>query len=547
MKRLWTILFFALLCLSLFTACNEIDHEHTYEYISHEAGHFKQYTCGCPSPDILEEHYDRDGDLLCDACKLQISVASNGIPWQYSETHHWWTPDATDSPTTGVVYAYGEHQNHDADLFCDICGYDMSPAPTNHFLRNLAGCEWLSDIKAEDIAKIKIASHASGVAPGAFKTIVSSVDEATIQSLFEQYYWLDTTPISAEHAQVPGGGNVTVTFIRKDGTEKSLSLFDGNYCDTNGTWFKLHSVPTFSEGDNYVTSYGFVTYNGTSSVWACDPIGMEGMFICDIATDELEFMLLTDDIYLGGTPIRYRVDTEFGTLYFLSEDYFYIAGHMTGDTAESLHPIYYQLTCKNLEELISDALTPKYALTINRENWLYEDLPAEAKAGDRISVKLRIIYDVALMLFVNGEAITPEIGDTPYLEYLFTMPEGDANIHIATYNGFVPNVNYFILCEAYLRINPSADFVSVRHYYGEFDSGAIVAIIDAGISTESLTTPWEETVGGETFYYTDSNRIVVLYEGVFYTLSDAYQNGYLTLDELKDIAEKHLDFSIILF
>ena len=160
MKKTFSILFFTLLCISLFTACDEIDHEHTYEYIPHEAGHFKQYTCGCPSPDILEEHYDRDGDLLCDACKLQISVASNGIPWQYSETHHWWTPEVSDGPMIGIVYGYGEHENYDADLFCDICGYYMSPQPpTNHFLRNQAGCTWLSEITAENIAKIKMTAR----------------------------------------------------------------------------------------------------------------------------------------------------------------------------------------------------------------------------------------------------------------------------------------------------------------------------------------------------------------------------------------------------
>ena len=29
------------------------EHEHTWEYVQYETGHFKQYTCGCPSPDIM--------------------------------------------------------------------------------------------------------------------------------------------------------------------------------------------------------------------------------------------------------------------------------------------------------------------------------------------------------------------------------------------------------------------------------------------------------------------------------------------------------------
>ena len=51
------------------------EHEHTWEYVQYETGHFKQYTCGCPSPDIMGEHCDNDGDYVCDECGYLLNLS----------------------------------------------------------------------------------------------------------------------------------------------------------------------------------------------------------------------------------------------------------------------------------------------------------------------------------------------------------------------------------------------------------------------------------------------------------------------------------------
>ena len=43
-------------------------HEHTCKLVGNEAGHQTVYTCGCPSPDIMELHNDNNGDYICDVC-----------------------------------------------------------------------------------------------------------------------------------------------------------------------------------------------------------------------------------------------------------------------------------------------------------------------------------------------------------------------------------------------------------------------------------------------------------------------------------------------
>ncbi len=279
-------------------------HEHTGKWIQNESTHYYQYTCGCPSPDIAQLHI-----------------------------------------------------NYDADLLCDVCGYFMEPPPpTNHFLRNQAGCEWLNEINAEGIAEIKMIDEAVGVAPGTPKNISSSTDEAVIAKIFEEYYWLDTAPISKTDGQIYGGSGITVKFVLKDGTEKKLYINNGNYLDTNGDYFELLYVPKFEEGDSATKAYGFSTYIGTGTVYDDN-----NNCICEIPIDELEFIITGYDFEMFANGYDYCINTEFGKLYLVkfeiiaSEggaqelvrvDYYFI---MEGDTE-----FCYRLVGKNLDDLIRE-------------------------------------------------------------------------------------------------------------------------------------------------------------------------------------------------
>ena len=316
-------------------------HKHTYSYTSAgKVGHYTSFTCGCPSEEGTTPHYDGNTDYICDFCKCDMTEFAD--EWKHDETHHWYISDDE------AVYCYGEHENYDADLFCDICGYKMSeiPTPTNYFLRNQAGCEWLNEITAEDIAKIKIISEAVGVAPGNLNNVSSSTDEAVIARIFEEYYWLDTAPISKMEGQIDGGGGVTVKFILKDGTAKGLYINNGNYLDTNGDYFELLFTPKFKDTDNAIKAYGFITYLGTGTVYDKD-----NNAVCEIPIDELEFVESDGCVDAVVTGYYYTVETEFGTLYFdYSNDLFYLQF----EEGEVDYIEYYQLVGKNLDELIAE-------------------------------------------------------------------------------------------------------------------------------------------------------------------------------------------------
>ena len=260
------------------------------------------------------------------------------------------------SSLCGCSYEEGtlDHFDENMDLICDACGYDMNAdypplVDTTIPLRNLTRCEWLNELTAEDIAEIKIIGAAVGVAPGNLKNISSSTDEAVIARIFDEYYQLDTRPISKMEGQIDGGSGVTVKFILKNGTAKELYVNNGNYLDTNGDYFELLSTPKFKDTDNATKSYGFITYLGTGTVYDKD-----NNPVCEIPIDELEFVESDGCVDAMVTGYYYTVETEFGTLYFdYSNDLFYLQFE-EGEVDYIEYREYYQLIGKNLDELIAE-------------------------------------------------------------------------------------------------------------------------------------------------------------------------------------------------
>jgi len=510
-----------------FYVLKEDTHEHTGEWVEYnQYTHCYQYTCGCTLPDRIEEHENWDADMFCDICGYDLSVNIELCD------HQWDAGVEVESGTGGYVMEYT----------CLLCGSKHRETitiipPTNYFLRNQAGCEWLNEITAEDIAQIKIISGAVGVAPGSLNNIQSSADEAVIARIFEEYYWLDTTPISKMEGQIDGGGGVTVKFILKNGTVKELYINNGNYRDPDDNYFELLFTPNFKDTDNATKAHGFITYLGTGTVYDKD-----NNAVCEIPIDELEFVESDGCVDAMVTGYYYTVDTEFGILYFdYSNDLFYLKF----EEGEVDYIEFYRLVGKNLDELIAYATSPDYSVVMNDDEWLFEDLKSSYKAGETVSVKIGIVYDLGYMLFVNGDRVMDEAHtDGPYWEFIFTMPECDVTIDFKTYDGFLPDFNYAILYEAFWTKNLDADYASIRHYYGKFDSGAIVAMIDCADYDEAL---WDEKIGDTVIHYNDGNRIIVLYDRELYTLTDAYNNGFITAEDLANIAAKHMEFNQYLY
>ena len=214
-------------------------------------------------------------------------------------------------------------------------------AEGNHFIRNQDGAEWLCEITAEDIAEIKMISGGGGPLPPVSKThISSSRNDAVISSIFEEYYWLDSTPVSEERTQIADGGYFIVQFILNNGETKQLYFINGDfYHDGNGNYFELVRLPVFRDGTNFVTRYGFERQYDPCQIHLID-----GTPVCEIPLSEFEFAELTDDIYLGNELPTHYFELHGERVYFIKGEYFYI-----GDNRS----VYYQLI-GNLDELIAE-------------------------------------------------------------------------------------------------------------------------------------------------------------------------------------------------
>ena len=392
MKKTVILLIAIILLAICLASCERVgnEHEHTFEYVVHEIGHFKQYTCGCASPDILEEHYDHEGkNHTCDACGYYMG--HQGVAFYYVATDEGHCAHTVGETCDGTCIK-SPHKNFDADLLCDVCGYAMNSAhnhiceytpcgdvghfvsyscgcaspegtyyhydndnnnlcdacsyqiveEANHFIRKQAGAEWLGEISADDITEIKMISGGGGpLPPVSFTHILSSMDEAVISDIFEAYYWLDSKPVSEEETQIPDGGYVIVEFILHDGSIKKLYFINGDfYYDGNGNYFEVVRLPMFRDGTNFENFYGF-------EVWDqyCGLYHSNGLAAALIFVSELEFVELTDDIELGDFSASYYIEMNGEKIFFLNEYYFYIGNDRS---------TYYQLVGKTLDELIDE-------------------------------------------------------------------------------------------------------------------------------------------------------------------------------------------------
>ena len=215
-------------------------------------------------------------------------------------------------------------------------------AEGNHFIRNQAGAEWLSEITAEDIAEIKMISGGGGPLPPVSKThISSSINDAVISSIFEEYYWLDSTPVSEERTQIADGGYFIVQFVLNNGETKQLYFINGDfYHDGNGNYFEIVRLPVFRDGTNFVNKYGFEAIENHFQIHLMDETP-----VCAIPVCEFEFIELTDDICLDDIAPTYYIEMRGVKISFIRDSYFYINDNRSA---------YYQLVGKNLDELIAE-------------------------------------------------------------------------------------------------------------------------------------------------------------------------------------------------
>ena len=157
--------------------------------------------------------------------------------------------------------------------------------------------------------------------------------------------------------------------------------------------------------------------------------------------------------------------------------------------------------------------------------WLHEPIDEAYVPGELVTVRIKFATDVGTLFFLNGEVISPSAGDDQmgYWEYSFYMPKKDSEIMFRTYDGTAP---YSDILEAYYTANPKAEGVRVSDY-GTYGDGVRVALIyDDRFAYTDMGS--ENRIGPAIIRYADSNILQVLHNGVFCSLSKAYETDLLS-------------------
>lgn len=553
--------------LDAFTTDSTEEHdEHTFEYVDLGACHFKQFTCGCPSPEIAEMHYDFDEDEICDACgRTHEHIFGE---WQYSEDMHWCSWECTFEACDIDTADY--HSDDDSNGVCDVCGYAGSDLhihkevkrfnENGHWWAFTCGCDyqvtvddhfdtdgdcycdvcsyyipeivqlgtvetWLNDITAEDVVSVRTTRSGSytELLPG-FVEIFTVTDKDDLADIIEAYRTYEMKTLDPMVCYDITDNQFTVSFNFVTGETKTI-VAQGGFMYKG---YDISDAPGISSYESAVLSYSFVRYYpGTGEVWVDDGEN-EPYCLCNIDLGRLEFIPFEGSVGTGVSTYPYYVEAPVGRLGFISPDLFFVVGK--GEC--------YQLIGDDLDAIIENALSPDYSLVMNDEEWLYEPLKATYKAGETVTVRIGMAYDLGYLFLVNGEDIADcRDVDSCYWEFTFTMPACNTVIDFKTYDGFLPDWNYSVLIRQFYLNYPDVEFVYVGSYYGEYDSGALVAVIVAG---EYPAVILEETVGGFDFIYSSPGyRIRMLHDGEFIALPEAYAEGLLTLEDIESINAMH--------
>ncbi len=532
MKRILAFLLVFTLVISL-AACDVFmlnDCKHTFgEYHSNNDQHWRNYTCGCDIDAVYEDHHDENSDGKCDACGYGMY---NGMDHICSTEYY---RDAEYHCLVSVCGCHGfpnfyePHYDLDGDKICDACGYEMTDGE-KVLLSDYES--WLKIASADGIVEVKT-TREPGWNYGDLITIQRSTNKDSIAQMIEACKNIELLPVP-EYVNldlVPGFFEIEFTFA---GGDVETICFAGRslYTDySNRKRFTALNIPTLEDCPHYEISYSFATYDKDSGiVYSLDENGKSTEYCRLDKIGKLEFEAYPDVCYPENEP-THLIRTEFGDIYVMSQKNFFI-------TDKSGNNVWFRLINADFYQLFERALQTDFTVTMNDPEWLAEELQPTYKAGDTVEVKISMATDTGYMFFVNGEKIRESgWGDGLWI-FTFTMPEEDVVIDFKTYDGFLPDYRYAVLIETYWIDHFEADRVWVQKYYGEFESGAIVAYMgcDCCMYTEAL---WTEKIGEYEINYFDGHRIEVLYEREFYTLTEAYENGWLTDENIAEITGKH--------
>ena len=157
-------------------------------------------------------------------------------------------------------------------------------------------------------------------------------------------------------------------------------------------------------------------------------------------------------------------------------------------------------------------------ITFTEEQIIRADVNDDGKA-DALDASLILQYDAGLIIYFPVEI--PQL--TPLVDELENQIKEDWLKRYSCQPGYPDEYNI--------------DCVNVYKYYGIYNSCVVLMMSDA--YTVHTQAPTQEEVAGYVFYYGSSRQIVVYSERKFCGLSQAYEQGLLTKQDIRNIHVIH--------
>ncbi len=219
MKKVLILALGLVLCLAVFTACQEEEppHEHTFADVwnYNDTEHWHDATCEHTAEQSDKgAHVDNDGNDICDTCgRVNNHTHSFATEWSWDEEFHYYKSTCGHN----VKDMQAAHVDENNDAICDVCTYDYGHEHTYAEAWSVTeGGHWHAPSCGHDVPGIDKAAHVDENNDGACDVCGDMGGHehtyATEWSKSEDEHWHEVTcghtiPVANKNAHVDADGD----------------------------------------------------------------------------------------------------------------------------------------------------------------------------------------------------------------------------------------------------------------------------------------------------------------------------------------------------
>ncbi len=180
---------------------------------------------------------------------------------------------------------------------------------------------WLTDLTAEDIARVKISTRYSReLDDSPLVYVQSTAHEDVITKILGDYQRLGVDTTSEGWLPAEGAGGITATFVLRDGSVREINFTSGHYQADENTYFYVSVIPSLMPYDDENVADSFSLRLESDSYVACKAGGGETVTVYGL--DGLEFTDCEEHVDYKTSDCLYYVETDMGTIYIYSDTVF---------------------------------------------------------------------------------------------------------------------------------------------------------------------------------------------------------------------------------